>query len=95
MSDIDSKINLVHFRPDDAWQHVTITRPDRCRECLSKPCLTICPAVVFTWNLAVQDPVLVFYRQCIECGACRLVCPLNNIEFSFPHGGYGVNYHEG
>lgn len=95
MAEVDAKINLVHFKPDDNWQHVIITQPDKCQECRNKPCLTICPSGVFVWNLVDKDPILVFYKQCVECGACRLVCPLDNIEFSFPHGGYGVNYHEG
>lgn len=95
MAGVDVKIGLIDFRVDDNWQHVVVTQPDQCKKCRDKPCLTICPSGVFTWNPVKKNTIQVFYKQCIECGACRLVCPLDNIAFSFPHGGCGVHYHEG
>lgn len=95
MGQFEDKINLLQFIPDENNQHIVIINEAECQKCTSKPCLTICPSVVFTWNNCDHHPVLVSYKQCIECGACRLICPLENIEFSFPNGGFGVIYHNG
>ena len=95
MSDLENAVQLIHFQPDEGWQHVIIAEQDLCKNCQGKPCLTICPSGVFAWNNCDSDPVLVFYKQCVECGACRLICPYENIAFAFPHGGYGVAYRQG
>jgi ferredoxin like protein len=28
----------------------------------------------------------------LECGSCRIACPLLNIEWRFPKGGYGISH---
>lgn len=95
MNHLEDAVKLIDFHPDGSWQHVLIRDPERCRECREKTCLTVCPSSVFRWNCVPADPVLVFYRQCIECGSCRLVCPAANIDFSYPHGGFGVMFRDG
>jgi ferredoxin like protein len=94
MSTLQEKIDSIHFAPDNSWQHVIISEQNICKDCQEKPCLTICPTAVFLWNYAESVPIKVLYKQCVECGACRLACPHNNIEFLYPHGGYGVMYTE-
>ncbi|MDR3564826.1 MAG: 4Fe-4S ferredoxin [Negativicutes bacterium] len=93
MKSLDAKIELIAFQADDSCQHVTISSLDECGKCQQKPCLDLCPSQVFRWNYIADDPILVFYKQCIECGACRLVCP--NIVFTYPRGGYGVIFRQG
>jgi len=93
MINLADYLTLLHFTPDEHWQHVLITDQSICQKCRDKPCLTLCPSGVFTWNLHKSEPVLVLYKQCIECGACRLIC--DNINFSYPCGGCGVNFIEG
>jgi ferredoxin like protein len=93
MNHLDDKIKLIDFAPDDSWQHVIIASENRCAECREKPCLSICPSRVFRWDYGPDSPVLVYYKQCIECGACRLVCA--NIDFSYPHGPFGVRFRQG
>lgn len=90
-----AKIGLTEFRPDDTWQHVVIAAPDNCRQCRDKNCLLVCPSGVFEWDNIPAHPVLVHYKQCFECGACRLACPAGAVEFSYPRGGYGVVFHHG
>nr|WP_312334961.1 4Fe-4S dicluster domain-containing protein [Anaerospora hongkongensis] len=94
MSTLQEKINSLQFKPDDAWQHVIIADQKRCKNCPTQACLTICPTGVFRWNYADTSPISVLYKQCIECGACRLACPCKNIEFLYPKGSYGVIYTE-
>ncbi len=91
----DRLLGLIEFRPDDAWQHVVIAAPEKCRTCQGKNCLRVCPSAVFQWDNIPDHPVLVYYKQCVECGACRLACPAGAVKFAHPRGGYGVVYHHG
>ena len=86
-------LSLVEFIGDDAWQHVKIRDQKSCHNCQKKVCLTICPSWVFRCGETDVTSIQVLYRQCLECGACRLVC--ENIDFSYPHGGFGVLYRQG
>ena len=95
MTSPEAKIRFVEFRPDDTFRHVTVTDPGLCRDCKNKECLAICPAAVFRWDHIPGHPLTVLYRQCVECGACRLACPAGNIAFIYPRGGYGVIFHQG
>lgn len=95
MTRLDAKIRLIEFRPDDSFRHVDIRDQDRCQNCREKRCLAVCPSAVFRWDHLPEHPVQVLYRQCVECGACRLACPAENIVFVYPRGGYGVVFHQG
>ncbi len=63
-------------------------------KCPDKPCVTVCPAKVYEWE-AAHKKVIVNYENCIECGACRMLCPFNNIRCEWPGGGMGVKYKYG
>lgn len=90
---LTDKIKLIHFRPDHNWQHVILTNTEDCRQCQDKACLSLCPSGVFVQDCDEVDHILVLYKQCVECGACRLIC--KNIEFFYPRGGFGVAFKEG
>lgn len=92
---IDTKIGLICFNTDDSRQHVGLVSQEQCCHCEAKQCLAICPAGVFKWDYQPGSPIIVHYKQCVECGACRLACQLNNIFFEYPSGGFGVVYREG
>ena len=93
MNKFDEQLVLVCFQPDDCWQHVIVLDQDVCRNCKTRQCLTFCPSGVFRESEESGQAVLVLYKQCIECGGCRLIC--DNIDFSYPNGGYGVTFLEG
>lgn len=80
-------INL-DIKVDHHQSHIELKNPELCsRDCQGKPCTYICPSFVFE----ITDAGLtVFYQRCIECGACKLVCPKNNVVLNYPAGGYGV-----
>ena len=54
-------------------------------------CTTVCPAKVYEWE-ADHKKIVVNYENCIECGACRMLCPYDNIACEWPRGGFGVQY---
>ena len=63
-------------------------------KCHDKPCTTVCPAKVYEWEES-HKKILVAYENCIECGACRMLCPFDNIKCDWPKGGFGVKYKYG
>ena len=59
--------------------------------CKDRPCTTVCPAKVYEWE-GSHKKIIVNYENCIECGACRMLCPWDNIHCEWPGGGFGVQY---
>ena len=92
---LQDKISLIKFDPSDTMQHVAIYNQHSCTNCEEKHCLTICPTDVFKWDCHTDSPIVVEYKQCVECGACRLACQFDNILFFYPPGGKGVSFREG
>lgn len=69
--------------------HINIKDQAKCLTCENKPCTYFCPTRVYSFE---NDSINVDYSRCIECGACPFGCPLDNIDWHFPPGGYGVIY---
>lgn len=88
---LEDKLFLLKFKHDD-HSHIEIVSQDVCARCPDKPCTTTCPADVYHWE---GDRITVSYENCIECGACRMICPYYNIACVMPRGGYGVQYRYG
>ena len=83
--------NLFHV--DEKVAHIIIDNA-RCAECPQKPCLTACPAVLFT--LDANGQVSNDYAGCLECGTCEMVCPCGGVaSWSYPRGGFGIVYRRG
>ncbi len=61
---------------------------------MTKPCLIICAAENYKWDHE-RDALIFNHEGCLECGACRIVCPRDAIDWSYPKGGYGVRYRFG
>ncbi len=65
----------------------------KCRNCRIRPCTKLCPAGCYR---ETPDGDIVFYHDaCLECGTCRIVCPLNAVRWSYPEDGFGVWYRFG
>ena len=70
--------------------HISIKKKKVCqKKCENKPCTYYCPSRVFSWK---EKEIKIAYERCMECGACPWGCPYDNISWSYPPGGYGVNY---
>jgi ferredoxin like protein len=89
---VDEKLALVSFDVDRN-AHITV-RKELCKECATRPCLIICAAENYKWDEA-GDALIFNHEGCLECGACRIVCPRDAIDWSYPRGGYGVRFRFG
>ncbi len=90
----EAKLGLLSFKKAPET-HIKIKDGSVCvDQCKDKPCTTVCPALVYEWS-PERKKVLVAYENCIECGACRMVCPFDNIDCDWPPGGFGVQYKYG
>ncbi len=93
-ANIEEKHGTLNYKADQQ-PHITVPDATIClNKCKDKPCLTGCPAQVYTWE-AEKKKVIVSYENCIECGACRMLCPFDNIKCFWPRGGFGVQYKYG
>jgi ferredoxin like protein len=57
-------------------------------------CINCCPANCY---VPADDRRVIFsYEGCVECGTCRIVChEFRNIEWTYPRGGFGIQYRFG
>lgn len=92
MSNLENKLYTVKYTPDTI-SHLKPNQED-CKECLAKPCIKICPAGVYEWNEEAQK-LIVNYENCLECGACRIACEMNSLEWEYPKGTKGVTFKQG
>lgn len=87
-------LGRVKYRTDECGSHLKVKDTQACRRCIRKPCIARCCAEVYRWR--EEDEVLeVAYENCLECGVCKIVCPYDNIDWSYPRGGFGVVYKYG
>jgi ferredoxin like protein len=90
-SNVEEKLGWLTYK-NDHQTHITIGDPAVCLEkCEAKPCTTVCPALVYVWEPEPKK-IVVSYENCVECGACRMLCPFQNIKCHWPRGGFGVQY---
>jgi ferredoxin like protein len=91
---IEDKLFLVKFKPDHESHLVIIDQETCLHKCKDRPCTVFCPAHVYEWEEA-NNKITVGFENCLECGACRIGCPHQNIEWRYPRGGFGVSYKYG
>ncbi|MBI4349319.1 MAG: 4Fe-4S dicluster domain-containing protein [Elusimicrobia bacterium] len=91
---VEGKLGLLEYKKSPET-HITLAKTGADSPCVTvchaKPCTTVCPAKVYEWE-EHEKKVLVAYENCIECGACRMLCPFDNIQCDWPKGGFGVKY---
>ncbi|MGC8969234.1 MAG: ferredoxin family protein [Conexivisphaera sp.] len=61
----------------------------KCVACPTRACVRMCPAGCYT---EVEGSIVFSYEGCLECGTCRVVCPMGAIEWNYPLSGRGVQY---
>jgi len=90
----EQKLYLAKYRLDKR-PHIIVMDQDVCRYCekingTPQPCMILCPANVFKWQErsgAMEN--VVSYDNCVERGACRIICPYGDIEWKYPRWGRG------
>lgn len=89
---IDDKLFTVKYKPDEA-SHLAPNQAD-CQKCQDKVCTNACPANVYSWD-DEQKKLLVGFENCLECGACRIICTHKSLVWEYPKGGCGVTFKHG
>ncbi len=84
---IEEKLYIVDFCPD-IDSHIKVNQ-DLCLICKNKDCTKFCPSNVFAWS-DVDEQIIITYENCLECGACRMGCPYEAIEYKHPKAGFGL-----
>lgn len=90
MATVEEKLGLLTFK-NDHQSHIAVPDPKTCLKCKDKPCTKVCPAKVYDWDESTKK-IIIGYENCIECGAARMICPYQNIQWEPPRGGFGVSY---
>ena len=91
---LDDRLGLDKFDHDE--QPFIVVDTDVCRTCATKPCLYVCPSQVY--RLDPKGELVYNTEGCIELGACTIVCDhigKGAIRWSYPRGGYGVEFRFG
>lgn len=102
MADIEKKLVNLKYKTSDK-SHL-ILKQEICEVCEDKVCLNICPANVYRKHVSAENSntedknngtincIDVEYENCLECGACRIACPYEAIDWKYPASGCGVVY---
>ncbi len=72
--------------------HLEIDR-EKCKHCKEPCCLYICPANVYSQE--EDGTITAAYENCLECGACRIACNMDALNWKYPKGGYGITFKHG
>lgn len=86
---INEKLSTLKFNKDKE-SHLKVD-DDICLRCKEKFCTYICPANVYEWD-EYKEKTIIRYENCLECGACKIACEKNNIEWQYPNAKFGVKY---
>lgn len=89
---LDDKLFKVKYVSDNI-SHLTCEQK-KCKNCKEKSCTFVCPANVWQWDDEKQE-MTINYENCLECGACRIACNKQNIEWRYPNGNKGVTFKQG
>ena len=86
---IDDKLFTVKYNCDETT-HLNPCQAD-CAVCKDRTCTYVCPANVYEWD-EVQGKLLVGFENCLECGACRIACTAQTLDWKYPKSGCGVSF---
>ena len=84
---IQNKLAIMKYNCSDN-SHLIVNQ-EKCKKCKEKTCTFICPASVYSVDDETGE-IIVSYENCLECGACRIACPKNRIDWKYPSAGCGV-----
>jgi ferredoxin like protein len=91
---LDARLGLDKYTIDEENSHIFVNQ-ERCDQCNTKPCLTVCPAGVYQ---LIETRIVVRYENCLECGTCQIACDHGGnkgITWTNPQGGFGIQFRYG
>lgn len=90
---IQERLGIDKFLVDDNEAHIVIDLA-ACAQCARQECACVkaCPAGLYELE---ADSIKFDYAGCLECGTCRVVCRKGAIQWTYPNGGFGVEYRYG
>ena len=91
---LEDKLYRTKYETNTDHSHIQVN-DQICPKCDTKPCVFGCPAGVYKKNPNDQSRIAVNFENCLECGTCIQICPLDSIDWKFPDGGMGVKYRFG
>ena len=95
MEKLTDKLFTVKYVEDTGSPHIEVRNQRICADdCEGKYCNYFCPAGVYQWD-EEQKLNLVSFGNCLECGACAIGCPYDNIRCESPRGGFGAQFRYG
>ncbi len=77
---------------EDQPCHLKLIDAAKCEECerrFGSPCTRFCPAEVYRRE---EKGVRMDFSNCLHCKTCKVKCPCENVEWTFPQGGDGPRY---
>lgn len=90
---LEDKLFLSHYKHHKV-AHIRIIDETVCNDkCQTKICTVVCPVKSYEKNS--NGNIMFNYENCMECGSCRIICPENNLEWSYPVFGCGVSFRQG
>ena len=72
--------------------HLKLPDAAKCDECerrFGSPCTRFCPAEVYRRE---ENGIRVDFSNCLHCKTCKIKCPCENVDWTFPQGGDGPRY---
>jgi ferredoxin like protein len=87
--EVDTKLAQNLFKLDKE-PHITIDQRVCATVCRNRACIAVCPADLYEIN--ENREVIVNWEGCLECGACMICCNNGALSWSYPRGGFGVQY---
>lgn len=85
----EALLGLNKFTVDEEEAHIVLNK-EICDKCKEKPCLYVCPAVLYTLK---EQEINFEYAGCLECGTCRVMCKNKGIvKWQYPRGSFGISF---
>lgn len=85
----EALLGLNKFTVDEEEAHIVLDK-EACEKCKDKPCLYVCPAVLYTLK---EQEINFEYAGCLECGTCRVMCKNKGIvKWQYPRGNFGISF---
>jgi len=86
MTGLKAKLGLDVFKPSKE-EHIKI-KAGMGKDPRVKKAILVCPAGLYSESETGE--VILTIDGCLECGACRIACGTDVLDWNYPEGGAGV-----